>query len=86
MALTEIDGISSLNNKLNETTTEHEESLVVDRSYDRVVKWVGVYLIFVLAVLFQVMEFAGECKAVILNLCAARNFFSVQRIFLSLYD
>ena len=67
MSLTEIDGISSLNNKLNETTTQHEESLVVDRSYDRVVKWVGVYLIFVLAVLFQIMEFACKCKVYVQN-------------------
>ena len=45
---------------LQDIAKEHEDKLVVDRSLDRLIKWIGVYLLASLAVVVKFVEITGN--------------------------
>ena len=46
--------------KLDEAAKEHEKDVVIDLGVDRIVKWIGVYLLLALAIVVKIAEVVGE--------------------------
>ncbi|XP_076802455.1 uncharacterized protein LOC143446619 [Clavelina lepadiformis] len=60
MASTSKAAISTTAAKLEELSKQHEAEIVIELGMDRLLKWVGVYLLLAMAIVVKVVDFIGN--------------------------
>ena len=45
---------------LHDAATQHEDNIVIDLSSDRLIKWIGVYLVLAIGFVVKIAEAVGK--------------------------